>query len=145
VIGTGMVMSQDVLRNRNCRGCGVVFCVCGRCDRGQSYCSPLCRRGARRQQLRAANRRHQRTDAGRRLHRMRQRDYRLRRAKARVTDHGSPVIVLPGGTQRNRLGSCAVCGRYSRWIDPFPAIPLLRSPRGRQRTVGKRSKIYVFR
>jgi hypothetical protein len=49
---------------------------------------------------------------------MRQRDYRLRRAKARVTDHGSPVIVLPGGTQRNRLGSCAVCGRYSRWIFP---------------------------
>lgn len=127
-------MSEVVLRNRNCRGCGVVFCVCGRCDRGQCYCSPLCRRGARRQQLRAANRRHQRTDAGRRLHRMRQREYRLRLAKARVTDHGSPVIVLPGGTQRNRLGSCAVCGRYSRWIDPFPAIPLPRSARRRQRT-----------
>jgi hypothetical protein len=41
-----MVMSEVVLRNRNCRGCGVVFCVCGRCDRGQCYCSPLCRRGS---------------------------------------------------------------------------------------------------
>ena len=93
-------MSEGLLRNRNCRGCGVVFCVCGRCDHGQCYCSPLCRQRARRQQLRAANRRHQRTDAGRRLHRMRQRDYRLRRAEARVTDHRFPVIVLPGGTQR---------------------------------------------
>ena len=89
-------MSEVVLRIRNCRACGVVFCVCGGCDRGQRYCSPVCRWQARRQQLRAANRRHQRTDAGRRLHRMRQRDYRLRRAEARVTDHGFPVIVLPG-------------------------------------------------
>jgi APA family basic amino acid/polyamine antiporter len=63
---------------------------------------------------------------------MRQRDYRLRRAEARVTDHGSPVIVLPGGTQRNRLGSCAVCGRYSRWIDPFPANPSWTATHGRQ-------------
>jgi hypothetical protein len=100
-----MVMSEGLLRNRNCRGCGVVFCVCGRCDRGPCYSSPLCRQRARRQQLRAANRRHQRTDAGRRLHRVRQRDYRLRRAEARVTDHGFPVIVLPGGTRRNRLGA----------------------------------------
>ncbi|HXO32907.1 MAG TPA: hypothetical protein VN901_11195 [Candidatus Acidoferrales bacterium] len=36
---------------------------------------------------------------------MRRRDYRLRLAKTRVTDHGFPVIVLPGGTQRNRLGA----------------------------------------
>jgi hypothetical protein len=81
----------------------------------------------------------------RRLHRMRQRDYRLRRAEARVTDHGSPVIVSPVRTQRNRLRICAVCGRYSRWIDPFPAIPLPRCPRGRQHAASKRSKIYVFR
>jgi hypothetical protein len=138
-------MSEVVLRNRNCRACGFVFCVCSHCDRGQSYCSQECRREARRQQLRAANRRHQRTHAGRRLHQMRQRDYRRRRAGARVTDHGSAVIVLPASAQRNGLGSCAVCGRYSRWIDPFPAIPPSRGRRRRQGAVGKRSKIYVFR
>ena len=46
-------MSEVVLRNRNCRACGFVFCVCSHCDRGQCYCSQECRREARRQQLRA--------------------------------------------------------------------------------------------
>jgi hypothetical protein len=138
-------MSEIVLRTRYCRACGAVFCVCGHCDRGQCYCGQVCRRVARQQQLRMANRRYQRTEAGRRAHRMRQHGYRLRSASACVTDHGSHLIVVPRCANRNSLETCTVCGRYSRWIDPFSPIPLRRSPQRRQRAVGKSSKNYVFR
>ena len=66
-------MSEIVLRTRHCRSGGAVFCVCSQFDRGQRSCSQECRGKARRQQLHAVNRRYQRTDAGRRARRMRQR------------------------------------------------------------------------
>lgn len=40
-------------------GCGVLFFICRSCYRGQRYCSGPCRQTARREQRRAANRRHQ--------------------------------------------------------------------------------------
>jgi hypothetical protein len=73
-----------------------LFFICTHCDRGQRYCSSICRRTCRLQQRRAARRRHQHSLEGRLDHRDRQRAYRLRRAAiARalitksVTDHGS--------------------------------------------------------
>jgi hypothetical protein len=116
-------MPEVVLRTCHCRACEAVFCVCRPCDRGQCYCGQACRLKARQRQLRAARRRHQQTEAGRHAHRMRQRVYRLRRSKACVTDHGSHPIMSPQCPSPTNLGNCALCGRYSRWIDPFPAIP----------------------
>ena len=83
-----------------------MFWICQRCYRGQRYCSDRCRVKTRRQQRREANRRHQQSREGRLDHRDRQRAYRLRRARARVTDHtrnapstpasiGSPEPILP--------------------------------------------------
>jgi hypothetical protein len=138
-------MPEVVLRTRYCHTCGAVFCICSHCDRGQCYCGPACRREARQQQLRAANRRYQQTDGGQRLHRMRQRGYRLRKAEGRVTDHGSCLVVRPRPIALAGLGNCAVCGRHSRWIDPFAAIPRSRKPQRRPTAVGKRSHFYVFR
>jgi hypothetical protein len=48
---------EVVLRQRICRGsgCHVVFWICQHCDRGQRYCSPVCRGEARRRQHRTAN------------------------------------------------------------------------------------------
>jgi hypothetical protein len=132
-------MTEMVLRTRHCRACWSVFSVfsvCTHCDRGQCYCSQLCRRESRQRQLREAGRRYQRTESGRRAHRMRQRGYRLRRAQACVTDHGSHPIITPRCANPNGLGNCAVCGRYSRWIDPFPAIPPRWSPTRRRPAVG---------
>jgi hypothetical protein len=89
---------------RFCRavGCGSLFWVCRLCDRGQCYCSAACRQQARHKQRRAANGRYQKTERGRFSHRLRQRAYRLRRA--RVTDHGCPPITrsangLTGGVR----------------------------------------------
>jgi hypothetical protein len=85
-----MAESRQVLfHQRHCRAskCGAVFWICQCCYRGQRYCSERCRAKSRREQRREANRRHQRSPEGRLDHRDRQRAYRLRRARARVTDH----------------------------------------------------------
>jgi hypothetical protein len=96
------VHGEAILRQRVCRGrdCHAVFWICQHCDRGQCYCSPACRDGARLEQRRRANCRHQRSPEGRLDHRDRQRDYRQRRRdqpalQARVTDQGSLSITSP--------------------------------------------------
>ena len=121
-----------VLRRRACNRCDVVFWICPRCDRGQRYCSLLCRNQARRQQRRFANRRHQQSPEGRQDHRDRQREYRRRsRIKARVTDQGSAVVAFPGkipawDTRLVRIATqvgftaVSVSPRSPSWsLDPF--------------------------
>ena len=88
-----MGSGEDPLRRRFCRGagCGAVFWICRHCDRGHKYCGERCRRKARGQQRRDANRRNQQSREGRLDHRDRQRAYRERRRLPRVTDHTSPA------------------------------------------------------
>ena len=83
---------DDGLRQARCGRCGVIFYLCQRCERGQIYCGPACRREARRRSLRAARARHQASELGRLDHRDHQRAYRarLRLVTASVTDQGSP-------------------------------------------------------
>ena len=92
-----MGSGEEPLRQRFCRGagCGVVFWICRHCDRGHQYCGERCRRKARLQQRRDANRRHQQSREGRLDHRDRQREYRLRR-RPRVTDHTSAATYDSG-------------------------------------------------
>ncbi len=118
---------------RRCQGpgCGALFFICRSCYRGQRYCSEPCRQAARREQRRAANCRHQRTDEGRLDHRDRQRAYRQRRL-ARVTDQGSAPMLTsasiprqpdPAGPNARLLARrrvcCIVCGRRGRLIEMF--------------------------
>lgn len=120
---------QVLLRQRRCRAewCGAIFYLCRSCDRGQRYCSWRCREKARREQRRAANRKHQRSDEGRLDHRDRQREYRLRLV-GRVTDQGSGGEVgcstlrpLIEWVFEAELGGvlCRRCGRRGRLIDPY--------------------------
>ncbi len=139
------VTSEPVLRVRRCRACNVVFYVCSSCDRGQRYCRQECRASARRQQLRAANRRYQCSPDGRQAHQRRQRQYRLRFLGTRVTDQGSRSITTPPLPGPPKPSQCVVCACSSRWIDPFPAISRSEGPKGWRRQVGGRSKNYVFR
>ena len=121
---------QIPFRQRLCRGqaCGSVFYVCRSCDRGQRYCSERCRGKARREQRRAANRRHQISADGRLDHRDRQREYRGRLAARRVTDQGSgdevcpstlPPLTLPPVETASGEVICCVCGRRGTLVDPF--------------------------
>lgn len=121
---------QVPLRQRLCRAqaCGAVFYVCRSCDRGQRYCSDRCRDKTRREQRRAANRRHQRSIEGRLDHRDRQREYRLRVALLRVTDQGSGesarpsrlrLLIAPPFEPGRGEVFCRLCGREGTLIDPF--------------------------
>jgi len=122
------VHGEAVLRQRVCLGgeCRTVFFICAHCDRGQRYCSTLCREHARVHQRRCANSRHQQSPEGRLDHRDRQRDYRYRRrqAQARVTDQGSLSITSPA------LFECGPADRQENPPAPQPrpeaqlALPL---------------------
>lgn len=142
---------QTVLRQRFCKAtdCRTLFFICTHCDRGQRYCSLICRRICRLQQRRAAGRRNQQSYEGRLDHRDRQRAYRLRKAasaraatKQNVTDHGSQgettsATIRPAFNQHlepvrsdwlrrmwraaSGLGLivCRFCGRVGRFLNPF--------------------------
>jgi hypothetical protein len=131
-------IAEDVLRQRLCRwtGCCAIFFICRRCDRGQCYCSNHCRFKARREQRRAANHRHRKTLEGRLDQRDRQRAYRKRVSALSVMDQGSndehftgiiasPVINADIHAYMRRKISdpgtpcCCICGRSSRFVDPF--------------------------
>jgi hypothetical protein len=62
--------------------------ICSRCDRGQIYCSPACAREARRQSLRAANKRYAATSKGRMARAKATAGWRVRKNK--VIDQSSP-------------------------------------------------------
>lgn len=118
-------------RMRRCCGpdCGAVFFVCIRCDRGQRYCSGDCRQSARRRKTRAANARYQRSDAGRRAHRLRQKAYRRRSAERRVTYQGPTSVTSPPSIRLLAPPSCVVCRRQTVWVNPYPPLPYrLRRP-----------------
>lgn len=121
---------QVPLRQRLCRAeaCGAVFYLCRSCDRGQRYCSDRCREKSRREQRRAANRRHQESLEGRLDHRDRQREYRTRQALLCVTDQRSgaeavfftlPVPSWPSLDSSGDEVFCRICGRTGTFIDPF--------------------------
>jgi len=137
--------AEVILRQRFCRAesCGTIFWICRCCDRGQQYCSDLCRSKGRRQQRRAANLRHQGSIEGKLDHRDRQRAYRQRLAASRVTDQGSadrppegniplPAYAPPAAAGNGSKSSlqirtihdlgmpcCVLCHRPGRFVDPF--------------------------
>ena len=113
------------------QACGALFFICRPCYRGQRYCSEPCREITRREQRRAANRRHQQSPEGRLDHADHQRAYRHRQAR-RVTDQGGATEppsgnIPPREPNEPRPGPplprgirCVVCGRRGRFIALFP-------------------------
>jgi hypothetical protein len=116
-----------------CGRCRRQVIICRRCDRGQIYCAGVCAGQARRQSLRDAGRRYERTRSGRQNHAERSRRYRARGEI--VTHQGSPPPpadgVVPIGAMaiprddatpteplRQPTTHCHWCGR--------PCLPQLR-------------------
>lgn len=128
--------TELILRQRVCRfsSCCTIFYICRCCDRGQQYCREGCRRICRREQCRAANRHHQKSEEGRLDHRDRQREYR-RRLKKMVTDQPSEddsgcvrvAAMTVEATFRSPIEEaevcfayppqCLKCGRESVWVE----------------------------
>ena len=76
--GVGL-LEEPTYRLYQCRPCGVQVQICPRCDHGNIYCAGECSRLARRECMRRAGVRYQRTLLGARRHAERQRRYRQRR------------------------------------------------------------------
>lgn len=79
---------ENTARLFNCARCQSQVVICSHCDRGNIYCGPSCSQQARRESMKAAGRRYQRSRRGRFAHAERQRRYRAHRHK--VTHQGSP-------------------------------------------------------
>ena len=104
------------LRPRQCcePSCCRIFAVCANCDRGQRYCSEPCRSRRRRNQVRAAGKRYQASEAGKSAHCRRQKAYRERRNEAPVTHQATATITKPITPEQFSMGQCAICGRSNR-------------------------------
>lgn len=89
VSGRGVLgaLAEPTFRLYSCHRCAVQVRICRRCDHGNLYCAGECSRICRREALRRAGARYQRTLRGSRLHAARQRRYRDR-ARQKVTHQG---------------------------------------------------------
>ncbi len=91
--------------------------------------------------LSAAGRRYQASDAGKTAHRRRQRTYRQRQTESRVTHQGTHSTTCPEPPRTRSLYECVICGRFSRWHNPFDPLPRQRFPlpRARRRADAQKS------
>jgi hypothetical protein len=83
-----MAASEQTYRLYNCGRCAEQVRICRRCDRGNQYCAGVCAALRRRESLRRAAERYQRSARGACAHAARQRAWRERQTQE-VTHHGS--------------------------------------------------------
>jgi hypothetical protein len=81
-------LGEPTYRLYNCQRCGVQVRICRRCDHGNLYCAGECARIRRRESLRRAGARYQRTRRGACCHAARQQAWRARGQE--VTHQGYP-------------------------------------------------------
>lgn len=88
-------MREPAYRLYNCQRCAVQVRICERCDHGNVYCAGECAKIRRRESLRRAQARYQRSRGGARRHAARQHRWRERQGQKPkiVTHHGSPITV----------------------------------------------------
>jgi hypothetical protein len=88
-------MREPAYRLYNCERCQVQVRICQRCDHGNVYCAGGCASISRRESLRRAQVRYQRSRRGARRHADRQRRWRARQRRTLkiVTHQGSPIAV----------------------------------------------------
>jgi hypothetical protein len=88
-------MREPAYRLYNCERCQVQVRICERCDHGNVYCAGECASIRRRESVRRAQARYQRSRRGARRHADRQRRWRSRQRQEPkiVTHQGSPFTV----------------------------------------------------
>ena len=138
-----VILIQLVCRLSECRS---IFHICRCCYRGHRYCSRLCRRIARRRQVKTANLRYYQSPAARLDRSDRQRAWRQRQ-KERVTGDATDSVMYQGSlvfpvvavcvwqwffdrrkadlekkTRKPHAPGhprCVICGRVGRFVNPF--------------------------
>ncbi len=121
----GLLEESATYRLYHCCRCGMQVCICVQCDCGNVYCPGDCAELARRESVRRAGARYQRTLRGARRHAERQRRYRQRRQQ-HVTHHGFPLVASRCSVSRHLLSANEPNDVDSK--EPSrPAIPLLQT------------------
>jgi hypothetical protein len=120
----------------NCARCHRQVIICSCCDRGNIYCGPVCSQTSRKEHMRAAGKRYQKTYDGRMNHAKRQRRYKKQKINS-LTHHPSQEIstndLLQSETNKGvKMTSsdelrCHFCGRSC-------SLLLRTSPLNRDRT-----------
>ena len=87
-------MLEDDYRLFNCQRCQRQVRICRLCDHGNVYCSEICSGRGRRDSVRSAGARYQRTPHGARHHAKRQSAWRERQ-RQKVTHHRFPPEACP--------------------------------------------------
>lgn len=129
-----------LLREVQCRWCGKVFCVCQSCWRGQAYCCDACRRAAKGNAHREAQRKYRTTEKGKKAHREAENRRRMglsKKNKKSVDDTASTLQCTAstitkcakasamdhplewGATPLLRMGRCHFCGSAGVIVDRF--------------------------
>jgi hypothetical protein len=86
-------LQEPTYRLYNCRRCAMQVLICARCDHGNMYCGGECSQIRRRESLRRAGARYQRTRRGAANHAARQRTWRASQQQ-KMTHQGSPSGAL---------------------------------------------------
>lgn len=122
-----------LLIQNHCRWCGLIFCICRACFRGQAYCSDPCRIAGKRKNHCEAQRRYRQTDKGKKARREAEnrRRHDLSKNNQKNMDDASST-VMPAWVMKLlcRLWSrifhvtnssyCHFCGCEGRILDRFP-------------------------
>lgn len=97
-----------------CALCYEQVIICTHCDRGNIYCSVSCSSTARKNSLREAGSRYQRSHNGRLNHALRQRHYmqRLRQFKNKMTHQGSIGTTSDGLLPLVKNKATKTCKRH---------------------------------
>ncbi len=116
----GLLEEPATYRLYHCCRCGMQVCICAQCDCGNLYCPGDCAELARRESVRRAGARYQRTPRGARRHAERQRRYRQRRRQG-VTHQSFPLV-----TSRCSVSRHLVSASESSDVDvKEPSLPLV--------------------
>ena len=120
---------EPTARLYQCTLCHKQMTICSKCDHGQIYCDDGCSSIARKKSLKAAGKRYQETDNGKRKHAARQARYEMR-LKINLTHHTSPLTLQSAPIQKlennadkaktghqNTTLCCCFCGKpVSFWL-----------------------------
>jgi hypothetical protein len=101
----GPLEAPATYRLYHCRSCGMQVCICAQCDCGNLYCPGECAALARRESVRRAGARYQRSFRGARKHAERQRRYREQK-KLEVTHHTFSLVTTGCSVSGHPISTC---------------------------------------
>ena len=128
-------LREPTYRLYSCQRCGVQVRICARCDHGNIYCAGECSGIRRRESLRRAQARYQRSRRGATLHAARQRTWRARRWQE-VTHQGCASgarcgsVSAPAMLDRDRRdeGHQVVANSTTDSLDPLARCAFCAAP-----------------